>query len=128
MTFVARLRAVPRLRISQWRPAMQRRASPARLSRPAPSSALRLLAWIAAASLAALIAWQVLTHPSSDLSAYGCWSIPDDASACALGQSPTLQDQMSELVAGVLPEHDGPAALARQAPWSRSPGTAAFRP
>ena len=116
MTFIARLHP------------LQRHALPSRLTGPVRGGALPLLVWTAAASLAALVAWQVLTHPLSDLPEFGCGSIPDDASACNLGQTPTLQDQMLELVAGVLPEHDGRAVLARQAPRPRSPGTAAFRP
>lgn len=74
----------------------------ARPSRAAPGrrNALRFLAWVVAASLAALVAWQAFTHPS-DLSAYGCWSVPDDASACNLGRAPALQDQVVKLVASV---------------------------
>ena len=103
MTFIARLHP------------LQRHALPSRLTGPVRGGALPLLVWTAAASLAALVAWQVLTHPLSNLSAYGCWSLPDDASACALGRGhgPTLPDQLQELGASVLPAYDGRVALTR---------------
>ncbi len=101
-----------------WLRVLPSHARPSRFANPGRHSALRSLAWIAAASLAALVSWQAFTHPS-DLSAYGCWSVPDDASACTLGRAPILQDQLVELVASVLPEHDGRAVLAQQVPGSR---------
>ncbi len=90
-------------------------ARPSRFANPGRRSTLRFLAWIAAASLAALVAWQGFTHPLSDLSAYGCWSIPDDASACTLGYAPAPQDQLLEPAPSVLPEHGGRAVLTQQA-------------
>lgn len=115
MTFVARLHAIPllhanpRLRAIQH-PAQSRAASPGR------GAAMRAMGWTAAASLAALVAAHAFTHPSPEPPAFGCWSIPDDASACALGQAhaPTLKDQLVKLAASVLPEHDRRAALPQQ--------------
>jgi hypothetical protein len=111
MAFISRLRVLPP---DAW---------PSRLADPGRRGALRLLAWIAAALLAALLAWQAFTHPLSDLSAYGCWSVPDDASACNLGRATILQDQLVELAASVLPEHDGRAVLAQQTLGPRWSGT-----
>ena len=111
-----------------WLHAMQPHARPSRLTSPSRGGTLPLLVGTAAASLAALVAGQVLTHPLSDLSAYGCWSVPDNASPCTSDGGPTLQDQLQELASSVLPDDDRRAALARQATRPRSPGTAAFRP
>ena len=115
MTFIARLRVIPRLYALPRLDARQRHALLSRSTTSIRSGTLAYLVWTAAASLAALIAWQVLTHPLSDLRAYGCWSVPDDASACTLGQGhgPTLPDQLRELGASVLPAYDGRVALLR---------------
>ncbi len=112
---------IPRLHAMQ-RPILSRAASPGR------GAATRVIGWTAAASLATLVAAHAFTHPAPGLPAFGCWSIPDDASACALGQAPTIKERFVKLVASVLPEHDAQAAPAQQDQEPRRSWTVADPP